>query len=201
MRSQLLYQELDKTLFPVERQFHVLKHFKSVDKEYFMNLQDNSGYTTDEITHQLDVRGSDFYDGFALNPMVLWQKLKSKIPHDNIKTYWINDKCEIEVEYNQNEYPDGIGEDHLAHISELPQGILDMIDRNDWKSLRKLTYRAKPKPTWTVQIILRKLGDSPEVISIFPGIYAPQLPDQDIQSEEDYARSLEFWKTHVVLKI
>ena len=200
MRSQLSISELEQTSFSIERQFHVLKHFKTVDEEYVKYLQDNSDYTADEITHQLDVRGSDFYEGFASNPENLWDNLKTVIREERIEAFWINEKCEIQVEFSKTGYPDGIGEDHLLHINELPGSIRQSLHAADWKSLRKLAYSAKPKPTWTAHIILRKMENAPELISIFPGTYAPPLPDLELQNEDDYARSLGFWSTHVVLK-
>ena len=200
MRSQLSNSELEQTSFSIERQFHVLKHFKTVDEEYVKYLQDNSDYTADEITHQLDVRGSDFYEGFASNPENLWQNLKTTIQEEGIEAIWINGKCEIQVEFSKTDYPDGIGEDHLVHINELPAKMRQSFNITDWKSLRKLSYSANSKTTWMVQVILRKLENSSEVISIFPGTYAPPLPDLELQNEDDYARSLEFWCSHVVLK-
>jgi len=200
MGSQLSYSELEQTTFPFERQFHVLKHFKTVDPEYVKYLQDNSEYTTDKITSQLDVRGSNFYNGFASNPDNLWQNLKTTIRDEEIKASWVNGKCEIQVDFSRTDYPDGIGEDHLVHISELPPEVRITINTNDWKSLRNLEYSGNPKPSWSVQVIIRKMENSPDVISIFPGIYAPQLPDRDLQDDEDYISSLGFWTTHFVLK-
>ena len=200
MRSQLSISELEQTSFSIERQFHVLKHFKTVDEEYVKYLQDNLDYTADEITHQLDVRGSDFYEGFASNPENLWDNLKTVIREERIEAFWINEKCEIQVDYAKADFPDGIGEDHLVHISDLPAKLRQSVNTSDWKSLRNLAYSAKPKSTWLVQVILRKMEKSPEVISIFPGTYAPPLPNLELQNEDDYARSLGFWSTHVVLK-
>jgi len=200
MLSQLLYSELEETIFPAERQFHVLKHFKKVDAGYVQYLQDNSQYTPGEITKQLDVRGSDFYEGFAPNPIILWQNLLKTIRVKEIEASWIDTKCEIEVDFTTTEYQDGIGEDHLIQISELPAEVLNNIDTSDWKSLRKVAYSTRPKSTWKVQVIIRKMENSPEVISIFPGIYAPQLPDKELQDDEDFARSVRFWCSHVVLK-
>jgi len=201
MRSQFQYSELEETNFSVESQFHVLKHFKRVDRDYVKYLTNHSEYTADDIAHQLAVRGSDFYEGFAPNPLNLWQRLKEKIRDDAIRVTWHNGKCEIELKFSKSEYPEGIGEDHLLHIDELPPGILDKVDTSNWENLRKVSYRKELKSTWTLQIILRKIKGSTEVISVFPGIYAPQLPDKELQSEEEYKTSLKFWKTHVVLKM
>jgi hypothetical protein len=200
MQSQLTYTELEQANFPTERQFHILKHFNRVDREYLEDLLNHSEYTREEIEQQLNMNGSKFSEGFISNPDDLWRYLKKTISESGQSFSWDNGKCEIQVSFEISRFPDGIGEDFVIHVSDLPGQIREDLTDDDWKSLQDLDIDAVPKKTWTVHVILGKLNGTPEVVSIFPGVYAPPLPDEELQSEEEFAKNLEFWSMHAVLK-
>ncbi len=181
--------------FLYHRQFHTLRHFSQIDKDYKAVLKLDTMYTDLEIDKQLAMSGSKFHPTFASNPINLWEKIQKH--HDfNIfeDKIWKNGQAEIILTYKTEQYPCG-----LAGLIGSPEQKkqLQKEDRDgfliNYISLNEL------KPTWQANVILTK-GTKIQLITIFPGIFAPALPKQKKQSEKEWIKSRNFWEQYAFEK-
>ena len=199
MSSTFSYENIKQAVFPVERQFHVLKHFNEVDHKYRQYLIQNSEYSEEEINNQIKDKGSIFYKSFVNDPLHLLDVVINKYRSDGVEAKWMGHKCEILLTFDKKHFPGGIGEDHIIHINRLPDEIRNQLPDLTYDTLQNLQYIGYPKITWIVNVIIKKIEDQSVIITIFPGIYAPLLPNHEEQTEEEYRKSMEFWSQHVLI--
>jgi len=199
MPIPLVFADFNFARFTTDRQFHVLKHFQSVDQEYREYMAENSDFSAEDIEKQLSMQGSKFRESFCENPLELFDLLKDEFQRQQTETYWSGNKCEFQMRFLFNDFPNGIGEDKIIHIDEVPDIIKEPFVGKDLETLHSIIYKTTPKPTWTTNIILQNTGSQPEIISIFPGIYAPPFPDRESQDEVGYLVSLKFWSKHIII--
>ncbi len=193
------YKNIKQAVFPIERQFHVLKHFGEVDHTYRQYLISHSDYSEEDIMNQLKEHGSQFYKSFASDPLHLLDLVKNKFRQDGDEAKWIRDRCEVRLNFSKVNFPEGVGEDHIIHIDKLPDEKKNQLPDLEYETLQKIQFSGHPKKTWTVNMIIKKVEENPVIITIFPGIYAPLLPNSEEQTEEEYRKSTEFWSKHVLI--
>jgi hypothetical protein len=193
------YDDIKQAYFPIERQFHVLKHFGEIDSQYRKYLISHSEYSDEDIVNQLKEFGSQFYKSFASDPLHLLDIVKNKFRHDSVEAKWIGDRCEVHMDFSKEHFPEGVGEDHIIHIDKLTDEKKNQLPGLEYETLQKMSFSGHPKKTWTVNLIIKKVEGNPVIITIFPGIYAPLLPNAEEQTEEEYRKSMEFWSKHVLI--
>ena len=120
----------------------------------------------DNISSYLKINSSKFFKSFATNPIDLINKIEEKLFKQSLQ----EGKNEISLLFN-----DVIGFDLL---------INNNLKNKDYTTTRKLN------------IILFKENENLNIITIFPGEFAPALPDIETQSQENYNISKEFWDNH-----
>ncbi len=199
MNIALVFSDLENAEFPIERQFHVLKHFCKIDPDYRENIIEQSEYTEEEIDFQLKGRGSKFLPVFCKNPLDLFEIIKKKFEYQKIEAFWIAGRCEFQIEFSKTDFPNGIGEDRIIHLDQVPEVIKSAFSKRDYETLQQIVYETDPKLTWIVNVILQTVDHKPTIISIFPGTYAPPVPNREEQSEEQYNESVEFWSKHIII--
>ncbi len=188
--------------FSFSSQFHILRHFCQIDTDYRAIMKSETNYTDKEIDFQLSISGSKFHPVFASNPINLWEKIQKhhdfNILEDKI---WKNGQAKIILTYKIEQYPIGIGYDSLLRIDELTAEQKKQLKQEDrdgflvnYISLNEL------KPTWQANVILTK-GTKIQLITIFPGIFAPALPKQKKQSEKEWIKSRNFWEQYAFEKL
>ena len=199
MSIPLVFPDFNFAGFTADRQFHILKHFQSVDSEYKEYLTGHYGCAHEDIEIRLKMHGSKFRNTFCSNPLELIDLLKAEFRRQQVESYWTDDRCEFQISFLLSDFPNGIGEDRVLHINEVPDLIKEPFIGKDIETLHNIIYKTDPRPTWTANVILQLIGGQPEVISIFPGIYAPSFPDREGQEEEQYAKSMQFWCQHIII--
>jgi hypothetical protein len=199
MAESFSYKNIKQAVFPIERQFHVLKHFGEVDSKYRKYLIENSEYSEEEIDNQIKEKGSMFFKSFVNDPLHLLDVVIKKFRSDGVEAKWMKHRCEIRLSFEKEHFPEGIGEDHIIHIDKLPDEIKNQLPDLHYETLQKLQFIGHHKKTWTVNLIIKKIEDKPVIITIFPGIYAPLLPNHEEQTEEEYHKSMEFWSKHLLI--
>jgi hypothetical protein len=167
--------------------------------DYKDYLLANSSYTSEEITEQLNLHGSKFSESFCDNPQDLFDVLTEEFPDQQIESYWSGDRCEFQMRFSRADFPKGIGVDRILHLDEVPDFIKEPFVGKDIDTLHRIIYKTDPKPTWTVNIILQVISGQPEIMSIFPGIYAPPFPNFEEQDEVQYLVSMNFWCRHIIV--
>lgn len=191
--------DIENARFGVEIQFHLLRHFAKLDKPYVDGLLQTSNYTLAEIEEQLKVPGSKFNYSFTPNPIVLFNIIKNYLQEQETKCEWKDNRCEITIEFDTKQYPDGVGVDGIINIEQLIPEELKTLTSTLRFGKPIMVVEKEKVPAWTVNIILLKEREQTMIKSIFPGIYAPPLPDLHFQASEDYQRSLLFWNKHAFI--
>ncbi|KPK79117.1 MAG: hypothetical protein AMS27_18355 [Bacteroides sp. SM23_62_1] len=122
-----------------------------------------------------------------------------KFRNDGVVAGWMDDRCEVRLNFSKEDFPEGIGEDHIIHIDKLPEVIKNKLPDQEYETLQKIQFIGHPRKTWSVNLIIKRIENQQVIITIFPGIYAPLLPNTEEQSEEEYRKSIEFWSKHVLI--
>jgi len=199
MNLNFSYENIKQAVFPIDRQFHVLKHFGEIDHKYKRSLIKNSEYSNEIIDNQIKEKGSKFFKSFASDPLHLLDIVVRKFRNDGVVAGWMDDRCEVRLNFSKEDFPEGIGEDHIIHIDKLPEVIKNKLPDQEYETLQKIQFIGHPRKTWSVNLIIKRIENQQVIITIFPGIYAPLLPNTEEQSEEEYRKSIEFWSKHVLI--
>jgi len=85
----------------------------------------------------------------------------------------------------------------------------------DWGSKYKIYYKkrgdrpyfsrmvkgATPRDTWSLTIVLKRIGDVFVILTAYAGDPSPKEPgDNSIQTPEEYKKSIHFWRTHALIE-
>jgi hypothetical protein len=190
---QIILKTAERFAFLPERQYHTLKHFSSVDTAYAEQLQQMCGGVPDDPEERLEKQVSKFMSVFARNPHQVLDRLADSSAYFITRLKILPEKTEVQVKFNKDEFPEGIGHNRVVHFSR--------VNRENVFAKQGLFFsRAEIfQPTWLLNLVLRPHEETYEIITFFPGIYAPPLPDKDKQSSDEYKRSRAFWNQHVIV--
>lgn len=180
--------------FSTTNQFHVLSHFRQLDENYLKAILENTSYTKNDIDVELQKEGSKFNPDFASNPLALMELLKAEIEGGNYRSVaGEGNKMDFVIHFGME-----TGTTRIISIDELtPEEIRSMkMIRYRNTSILKADIK-RTIPTNQVNLVTRRNENHFEIITVFPGIYAPPLPDKEKQPEEDYKASKEFWEGYV----
>jgi len=181
-----------------QEQYHILRHFSWIDKEYSKELIKNTGVTELEIDEQLALSGSKFFPEYAKNPYELWDLI---ITHPAFPEYffrkWEKEKLVFELLYDKNKYSNGIGTNALINLKDLDPDETSGVEifYRDRVALKRIMLK-RIIPTWKICIIMGN-EKNPFLITLFPGEYAPPLPDKENQNKQEYSENMIFWNEHV----
>ena len=134
--------------------------------EDYKGLLADNGINKIETNKLLTKNSSKFLKSFATNPFNLKDKIASRLSEQNLQ----EGKNEISLYFNKI-----IGFDLLVQNSS---------KTNDYATTRKLN------------IILFKEKEELNIITIFPGKFAPALPNKEIQNNDIYNISKLFWEDY-----
>lgn len=176
-------------ILSIDRAFYLLKHFSHID-ELTRDIFIKNNFSNEQIEIALHTCGSKF--SFCKNPFELMQKIKDlhlqqKFAQDNGTNVYI---------YSNEE--NMIGTNQLTSIQELSleeKSQIKIEERNGFK----INVLKTVKILETNVCVLVSNAETNEVISVFPGIYAPPFPIHlSAGPFKEYAEK--FWNNHVFLK-
>jgi hypothetical protein len=183
--------------FEKDRQFHVLKHFISIDESYRKNLALTGKYVLTEIDEKLQMIGSKFNPSFSSSPEGLIERIRTR-SHYSI-TRFIHDEGRLEVQFlfKKRKYPQGIGWDNLVPLEQ----VRDMSDifTQTKDHFPMLCIKGIPPATWILNLVAYSAGEEVFINTCFPGRYAPPLPDSSVQLPVLFQESVAFWENHVFI--
>ena len=176
---------------------HICRHFKSLPPEDISKLL-KLGIEKTDIEQELGLVGSKFFSPpfsglYTLVDFIKneWQ-YKEIISHENgiLVSRW---------KWSKTEYPNGIGNDGLVSLNTLSEIELSKVYKKDRKTFVVNAYpTSQIFPTWEL-IVISKSISMPEILTIYPGTYAPPFPMDTM--EKDFFLSCEkFWKLHALIE-
>jgi hypothetical protein len=170
----------------LEQAFYLLKHFTEIDSDAH-GLFLAHGYKEAEITQQLQIIGSKFYNTFCKSPFDLESQLKRAKPIEQI----IQSNGRIAQVY---EFDQEIGTEQVIEKEKVNQEEIVQLERNG-NLIEAVLLQVLP---YTNQLVVVKSKEN-AWITAFPGKYAPAFPS-DWMSEEEYQIATNFWQQHVFIK-
>lgn len=184
--------------FELDRQFHALKHFTSLNSSAFKSFIEK-GYSEEEIESRLRTISSKFSPEFAGSPAEILKVLKKSkfvVVHKDETKGKIPARLTLKIE--KNAYPNGIGKDALISLSDLSEN--QNIKKKHVKGFKLNVIPGKQRSTDILNIIFNKFSESPNIHTIFPGEYALPIPDYENQPEMEYKENLSFWEKHALIE-
>lgn len=157
----------NKLILTEKRIFYCLKHLKKVNKQTNDYLIEK-GHSLTEIQGQIDLIGSKFFSSFCQSPIELYDKITDRVPSKIIHQENRN------VVYSYT-FEENIGYDSIIAICELSskeRKAIEIEKRNHYEV--KVIRKNKRNGTKQLNVVFQK--NSNEIITMFPGIYAPPLP-------------------------
>ena len=182
--------------FSLERQFHCLRHFSFHELDQLNFLQDNfPNYHSKEIREQLDMVGSKFVPAFARQPMDILNSLKkASFTNRDIG----DNKIVAQYTFSEQEFQNGIGNSALIPLNKLSaqqQAAKYKVNRNNYEVW---TCEVDELPTTNLlTIIALNQENTLQIVTLFPGDYAPAFP-QGLGGEEENKRV--FWEWHCLMQ-
>ena len=187
---------LDSIQFGIKEQFHMLRHFESVDELTLQQLLSN-GYNQHQIQQELLLPGSKFFSFFANDINELLEKV---LQHPYHKSTGINGNHIIESEIPKTEYPNGIGTKAVVSKDEITkeQQVQIFYEKNRNYPLAHLLVDHLPV-TNHCTLILKPMPEGYAFISAFSGESAMPIPDYRMTNLQ-FDACKRFWDKHVFLK-
>ena len=181
-------EEQKEFILTDERAFYLIKHFEKMDEKGMLHFQ-QMGHASEAINHALSSIGSKFYASFCANPFELIQKIAYFTPFEVIPQTNGNRAFRYKIAFEG-----GIGTNTIMniktilHADKIKKVIrngfqVNTIERNSFDSTNELV------------LICNSLN---EVITVFPGMYAPAFPTQLVDKNEAEAARL-FWEHHAFI--
>ena len=181
--------------FSLERQFHCLRHFSFHDLAQVNVLHTNfPSFHPQEIKEQLDMVGSKFNKEFAQQPIEILNSLvKDSFTSEDLE----NNKILLQFSFSSKDFPHGIGNSALIPLSELSaqqHSSKYNVNRSDYEVW---TCQVEKLPsTNLLSIIALKQEKTLQIVTLFPGDYAPAFP-KGLRDSEEMNRV--FWEGHCLL--
>lgn len=176
--------------------FHMLRHFEFVNEQARLCVSER-GYSDESIDEFLRMPGSKFHRSFATDIKSLAEQLKfgKACQMQERKKYQ-----EIILEFNQTQYPDGIGTMGVCNRSELAtfNASIPFLKTNRGLQL----WHAKVDQIPTTQqltIVVKKQSSSYFLITAFPGLPSLPLPQKKMNTS-DLELSKQYWADKVFLE-
>jgi hypothetical protein len=190
--------EIRKAQFPVERQIHCLRHFNLPDSGDLEKISERMALSKEEVVKHIKIPGSKFNQSFARDPYECFELLKANLKYSIIKTERENIKI-VEFIFSKDLYPSGIGFSNVISLDKLSGDERKMIKQSE-RDGKKVNILKKIDKylTWQAVLVV-EVKPMPSVITLYPGITAPPLPDIRLLSGEELEKSINFWDNHVFL--
>lgn len=184
--------------FELDRQFHALKHFTTLNSSAFKDFIEQ-GYSKEEIESRLRTVGSKFSPEFAGSPAEILKVLKKGkfiVIHKDETKGEAPGRLSLKIE--KKTYPNGIGKDALIALSDMSEN--QDIYKKPVKGFKQNFISGKLRSTNILNIIFNKFSESPVIHTIFPGEYALPIPVYEKQPEMEYKENLSFWGKHALIE-
>jgi len=176
---------------------HLCRHFSKIPDVDISKLV-GMGIEKSEIEEELQLHGSKFFSPPFPGVFSVVEYLQQNWESKKV----LNSTSEIQVSqwnFSPFEYPLGIGSDGLVSLKSLSSEEVTTVYKKDRKSFWVNAFPTKRKViTWEL-IVISKLAPVHEVLTVYPGTYAPPFP-MDGMDPEFYKVCDDFWKVHALVE-
>jgi hypothetical protein len=176
---------------------HLCRHFAFLPESDISKLI-KLGIENSKIEQDLKLVGSKFYSAPFPGIFSLTEYIDKNWDEKKIISY--DQKFLVsQFTFKKSEYPNGIGNDGLISFDSLDANEISKVYKKKRESSIVNAYPTSNKfPTWEF-IVVSQTQPTHEIITIYPGTYAPPLP-MDTMSPEVFKVCDEFWKVHALIE-
>jgi hypothetical protein len=174
-----------KKSMTIEQAFYLLKHFTELDSDAH-GLFLAHGFKEAEITQQLQMIGSKFYNSFCTSPFNLEEQLKRAKPIEQI----IQSNGRIAQAY---QFDQEIGTEQVIEKEKVNQEEIIQLERNG----HLIEAVQLPELPHTNQLVVVKSKED-AWITAFPGKYAPAFPS-DWMNATEKSVAIFYWHKHLFI--
>jgi len=170
--------------------FHMIRHFQNININARVCLN-GRGYTPEVIDENLKMTGSKFHKNFATDIKTLVEQIKKgKIASSQERKKY----QEIIIEYDQIQFPNGIGTLGICNRNELDtwNASIPILKMNRGVQLWHATVSQMPI-THQLTIVIKKQTTSNFLITAFPGLPVYPLPQKWMKTLELEAAKKYWW--------
>lgn len=198
MKKEDFLSLIQNLVFDLDSQIHIIKHFSKLDDNYIAYLQNDNNVSFELIKEKLSLKGSIFNYSFASNPLQLIDKLITADVIELIEESFSNN-IELRLKFSMTKYPMGVGSNNLVNLNTLNKKQISIIENKVFNGENIQFVRTKAQITNEIIFVTLKNKTKFNIITIYPGIYAPPFPLKDKQSAMFYNHCRNFWDEHVFL--
>jgi len=191
--------DIKMATFTTERQLHCLRHFEKETLPVVQELALSLGYPVEEIIKNINIPGSKFFGSFTDAPINCLNLLKEELRSARI-TRDRRGFLIAEFSFPKERYPGGIGYSKVISRDELNEDELNdirLVDR-DGVMVSAINSGNKKSVTWQASLVI-DCEPAPSVVTLYPGITAPPLPDKRMMSADELDDSIKFWEKHIFI--
>jgi hypothetical protein len=171
-----------------------------VDDAFLSRFTLESGFSRLELLEQIKFTGSKFHYSFAPNPEMIGEIINIRLGKGLYRTNESGDRLIYNFAFSPVQFSDGIGTCSLVLLKELTgDEEKNLVNEKRGFHILNVIRGIQPKPTWEMHMIMIRRG-KPFISTIFPGTYAPPLPDTAIQVPEEYRFNSKFWNEHALIE-
>ena len=188
-----IFQE--EIAFHPKDQYHTLRHFTYINEEYKKMLANMLGIDKLIFNSELNKVGSKFNTKYFQSPLEVFHLINNSIPHKTVKQ--ANGTIVNSYLFEESIFQGGIGTDSIIEIDKLEIQQLSLI-KKELRSgfLIKLLEIENLPITYELQVVLKSIKEQLNIITLFPGKYAPPFPN----TKHNENSSKLFWESNCFLK-
>lgn len=172
---------------------HLCRHLEALDEAWLARAS-HKGLDARTAREETGKAGSRFFASFASDPETLFERFRAEILASRVRPVFTAGRCAAAVSFPETLFPEGIGENALAHISQLSEEermSLTVEPRGDHSV--NVCVRGELPATWRGICIFSHADGALRLLTIFPGSFAPPLEGPDGARDP-------FWDEHVLIR-
>jgi hypothetical protein len=176
---------------------HLCRHFSRIPKDEILQLI-GMGIKESEIEEELQLHGSKFFSPPFSGVFAVVDYLQKNWASKKVLSK-TNDILVSQWNFSPVEYPHGIGSDGLLSLQTLSVEEASNVYKKDRKSFWVNAFpTTRIVPTWDL-IVISKFEPVHEVLTVYPGTYAPPFPMEGMEPEF-FKVCDDFWNVHALVE-
>jgi hypothetical protein len=193
--------DLKDSILTDESVCHLLRHFPYPGENFLIELSHRTGKGKKLLEDLISKPGSKFSEKFARQPLEVITKVRDQLKKTDLNFVWNTAKCEIILTFPECDFPSGVGFDNLLAKQNLTPAQSREIIYVERDGFTVGTVVAEPPVTWQVNLVLQQKFPNSiiEVLTLFPGTYAPPFPNAYETGTGNHQQSIDFWEKHVFI--
>ena len=172
---------------------HLCRHLEVIDEGWLARAS-GKGLDAQAALAETGKAGSRFFASFASDPETLFERFRAELLASRVRPVFTNGRCAAAVIFPETLFPAGIGENALAHISQLTaEERMSLTAEQRGDHAVNVCMRRELPATWQGVCVFSDTDGELRLLTIFPGSFAPPLEGPGGSRDP-------FWDEHVLIR-